>query len=307
MSGSRLEREELLEVALEIASEYGGNLTLRQLYYQCVARGHSPNHDRDYKRLGDVVGQARMRGQFPFHWLEDRGRTVHGGDFTRFDDDVDDALERAAEDLRNAPGWALGADRWYGQPRHVSVWVEKEALSGVFDGPCRALGVSWFACKGYPSLSSLYRWVRQLAGVESATEAVVLYFGDHDPDGWQIPRTAQRTVRQIARMEGVWQPIRFERMALNMDQIRAFNPPPFPAKMTSSRYAGYVAEHGTTDAWELDALRPEQLDTLIREGVAGYFDEDIYEANEATIEERRADMRERMQEPGWIHSVLEED
>jgi hypothetical protein len=46
-----------------IIQEYalqGFDLTLRQLYYQLVSRGVIPNYDREYKRLGKVVNQARL-------------------------------------------------------------------------------------------------------------------------------------------------------------------------------------------------------------------------------------------------------
>ena len=55
----------LMAQAIQIAEEYaaqGYELTLRQLYYQFVARDLIPNTDRDYKRLGGVVSDARMLG-----------------------------------------------------------------------------------------------------------------------------------------------------------------------------------------------------------------------------------------------------
>ncbi len=51
--------------ANEIIDEYrdqGFTLTLRQLYYQFVARGLIPNTQRDYKRLGSILNDARLAG-----------------------------------------------------------------------------------------------------------------------------------------------------------------------------------------------------------------------------------------------------
>lgn len=323
MSGSRMNRTELLNEAHAIAEEYRGNLTLRQLYYQLVARGFSPNSQQDYKRIGDVLGTARMEGRFPFSWLLDRSRTIHRGDYSDHNDSVAGALVQAAGAVQSFPHWYLNASRWWGQRSHVSVWVEKEALAGVFEAPCLSSGVSWFACKGYPSLSALWSWVKAVERVVDASrsgswaspdgwddgsgldEIVILYFGDHDPDGWEIPRSALRNVRQIARVEEIdLPPIRLERVALNMGQIRQYDPPPFPAKPTSSRFTKYLAEHQTDDAWELDALRPEVLTRLIRENVDRIFDADRHAEVQAHIEERREEMRGRMAEDGWLRSVL---
>ncbi len=320
----RLDRRDLLVNATEIAEEYAGNLTLRQLYYQLVARGLSPNSQKDYKRIGEVLASARMSGAFPFTWLMDRGRTVHSGAFIERHDSVEAALEAATRGVQSFPLWYLSSARWWGQSTHVSVWVEKEALAGVFERPCNNLGVGWFACKGYPSLSSLYQWVKQ---VESAVEAsrhnawleglgqtwnergideiVIVYFGDHDPDGWEIPRSAYRNVVQIATVEGIdLPPIRLERVALNMAQIREHDPPPYPAKPTSSRFKRYHQEHATNNAWELDALRPEVLDELIRQEVGVHFDNSVYEAHQDTIRTLRSEMRDRMRSDGWLRSVL---
>jgi hypothetical protein len=212
-------------------------------------------------------------------------------------------------------------DRWFGQVTHVSVWCEKEALSGVFQKPCDELGVGLFACKGYPSHSALWQWLKGLETAYDALsvvqdngerlfpdyipEAVVLYFGDHDPDGWQIPRSAEETVNTLAQVHNLQvPPIRFERIALNMDQIQKYNPPPFAAKMTSSRYKSYVQEHGLKDAWELDALDIKVLDALIHESVNEYWDSALHQEWQDRAELRREQLREKMREKDWVQNIL---
>ena len=203
----REKSERTLADAYQIASEYGGNLTVRQLYYQLVARGHIANSQESYKRLVSLLGEARLAGDFPFEWLLDRTREARPGRFKGNQIDVETALDSAADDLRRAPESWLWRDRWYGQPTHVSVWVEKEALAGVFERPCEALGVAWFVLRGYSSLSALSEWVDHASEAyrdgEGIEEAVVLYFGDHDPDGWEIPRSAERNIEAIASVRGI--------------------------------------------------------------------------------------------------------
>lgn len=60
-AGSKL----LIAQANEIVEQYraqGFVLTLRQLYYQFVARGLIPNRQSEYKRLGSVINDARLAG-----------------------------------------------------------------------------------------------------------------------------------------------------------------------------------------------------------------------------------------------------
>ena len=45
-------------------------------------------------------------------------------------------------------------------------------------------------------------------------------------------------------------------VAITRDQVKEIGAPPFPAKMTSARYAEYRRRTGTAAAWELDALPP---------------------------------------------------
>ncbi len=141
-----------------------------------------------------------------------------------------------------------------------------------------------------------------------ATRAVILYFGDHDPDGWEIPRSALRNLNKLQAIRWMRIPITMERVALTMDQITQSSKPvpPFPAKMTSSRYASYIREHNTDDAWELDALDPLTLRALIESEVESYFDPTIRQENIDQVDCARAEMRDVMSDQAWIDGVLTE-
>jgi len=301
--------KELLASCVSIAESYmerGLKLTVRQLYYQLVARTIIGNSQRDYKRVVATLSAARYAGKFPMDWLEDRGRdALAGADYRAFHVSVPAALNAAVEQVEEkVPLWALRASRWWMQPTVVSVWVEKEALAGVFAEPCEELGVSLFACKGYPSISALHTWVQEMAAVRKAhtdmgmpaPQPHVVYFGDHDPDGFAIPRAALDKegggVQGIQAVTGALFPYSWERAALNMKQVKTYNPPPFHAKLTSSRYEKYVDEHGTTDAWELDALEPAVLQKLIRNRVNARFDTETFEAVRDEVLKARADYRD---------------
>jgi hypothetical protein len=66
----------VIEQANAIISEYedqGFVLTLRQLFYQFVARALLQNLFKEYKRLGNIV----RRGLIDWDAIEDRTRVVH--------------------------------------------------------------------------------------------------------------------------------------------------------------------------------------------------------------------------------------
>jgi hypothetical protein len=67
----------VIELANSIIAEYqaqGYDLTLRQLYYQFVARGIIPNSDAEYKKLGSVINDGRLAGLIDWDSITDRTR-----------------------------------------------------------------------------------------------------------------------------------------------------------------------------------------------------------------------------------------
>lgn len=292
----RGESLELLQRAAQIITEYqkaGLRLTLRQLYYQFVARGWILNNDKSYGRVGDVVGRGRMAGILDWDAIEDRTRhfdsTSHWGSPAAIVDAV-------ASQYR--------IDKWARQKMRPEVWIEKEALAGVFEDICRGLDVGFFACRGYGSQTALWeagqRIVRRWQ--EHGQKTTILHFGDHDPSGMDMTRDIYERVSTFTIQDARGEPIygakpnpeeilglllvSVRRIALNMDQIEEHNPPPNPAKMTDVRAAGYVEKFGD-ESWELDALEPTILQGLVESEVKTLRDEDLWEeAVEQEDEER---------------------
>jgi hypothetical protein len=253
---------ELIAQANEIVGEYlaqGLDLTLRQLYYQFVARDIIENNQKSYKRLGAMINNARLAGMLDWDAIEDRTRSLAGN---YHEDSPEDAIKSLAETYL--------IDKWANQPCRVEVWIEKEALSGVFDGICRELDVDFFACRGNVSQSEMWRAAVRLMGYErDGQRTVVLHFGDHDPSGLDMTRdNADRFKVFGSRVE-------VRRIALNMDQVEEYQPPPNFAKQTDSRYATYAEEFGD-QSWELDALDPTVLRDLVQTNVLDLRDPDLW-------------------------------
>lgn len=80
--------------------------------------------------------------------------------------------------------------------------------------------------------------------------------------------------------------ITFKRVALNMDQVRHYNPPPNPAKETDARFRDYEEKFGD-ESWELDALDPKVLSDLVRDNVLRLRDDDAWARAMSDIEDGR--------------------
>lgn len=246
----RPEAESTIAQADAIIRDYnqqGYTLTLRQLYYQFVSKDLIENSDKSYKRLGDIVAKARLAGMLPWDGIEDRGREMKSW---LIEEDIDNIL---ADLPRN-----YASDYWKDQAFYVEVWVEKDALASVVRRACMPLRVGYMACKGYLSVSEAYRAGKRMeAAMYEGKTPIVIHLGDHDPSGIDMTRD---NADRLDLLSGGFVDVR--RIALNRDQIDEFNPPPNPAKITDSRAAEYIANHGRT-SWELDALEPSVMVDLI--------------------------------------------
>lgn len=258
-----------------IIAEYqrqGFVLTLRQLYYQFVARGYIPNTVQSYKRLGSIVNDGRLSGRIDWEAIEDRTRGIE-----RL------STWTGAHDIVSACAHQYRSDLWKDQPYYVEVWVEKEALAGVFEQVCNRLRVPYLACRGYASQSELYRAAKRFdAAHDDGRSTVVLHFGDHDPSGIDMTRDNRERLELLSRAS-----VDVRRLALNMEQVEEYNPPPNPAKTTDSRASGYIREFGY-ESWELDALEPATLSALVESAVEDIIDRDAWERDAAEESQERA-------------------
>jgi hypothetical protein len=268
----------VIEIANNILSEYKAQdlvLTLRQLYYQFVARGLLANKQTEYKRLGGIISDARLAGKIDWAMMEDRTRTLKTQSVW---DDPSSIIEAVADQYRE--------DLWAAQTYRPEVWIEKDALLGVIERPCRDVRVPYFACRGYSSQSAQYEASRRFRRYAKAGQKpIILHFGDHDPSGLDMTRDNRERLDTFVG----YGKVTVKRLALNMDQVRRYNPPPNPAKESDVRAAGYIAEYGG-ESWELDALEPRVIGELIRNEVESLKDRDAWAEAEREERENKEDL-----------------
>jgi hypothetical protein len=77
-------------------------------------------------------------------------------------------------------------------------------------------------------------------------------------------------------------PIEVRRIALTIDQVRQYSPPPNFVKEDDKRTAAYVRQFGTTDCWELDALSPPVIAGLIRTEIEALIDQESWSEAQAS-------------------------
>ncbi len=269
----------IIAKANEICAEYAGqgfDLTLRQLYYQFVARDLIANRQTEYKRLGSIINDARLAGVLDWSYIVDRTRNLVANSHWSSPSSIIDSV---AFSYRN--------DLWANQPYRPEVWIEKDALLGVIEGVSQDNDVPYFSCRGYTSQSETWRAGRRMRRyIQGGQIPLIIHLGDHDPSGIDMSRDIYERLRLFAYEFGDKVTPEVRRIALNMDQVDQYGPPPNPTKLTDSRAQGYIADYGY-DSWELDALEPSVLSALIQDEIDSVRDLVIWEEDKAKQEDDR--------------------
>ena len=270
---------ELIEKVNEIVADYSEQnyeLTLRQLYYQLVARDIIPNNQRSYDNVGVLVNNGRLAGLIDWHSISDRTRNLRKLSHWESPSEI---IESAAHQYR--------VDKWEGQENYVEVWVEKDALVEIVGKAAERWDTPYFSCRGYVSQSEMWGAAQRISynlNRRGFERAYIIHLGDHDPSGIDMSRDILERLTMFS--EDLSDRIELDRIALNMPQIRHYNPPPNPAKITDSRYGAYVAQHGGK-SWELDALDPRVLDSLIDNAIREHLDTSLYSECQAAEQRER--------------------
>lgn len=329
----------IIEEADAICEDYarqGYSLTLRQVYYLFIARDLFPdswidpeynlrhglepdtkNTQKNYKRLGSILNDARLAGMLDWDHIEDRTRNLR--DLPNWRDPAD-VMAWMAQRYR--------IDKWERQQYRPEVWIEKDALVGVIEPVCIRNQVPFFSCRGYTSQSEVWGAAQRLLGHALAGyRPIVFHLGDHDPSGVDMSRDIESRLEMFFFQDWAtalmhdwardnrdeigghgkgWAEnafrlhfnarvsdrpyVELRRIALTMDQIDQYDPPPNPAKATDARWRGYVETTGMEDSWELDALEPTALDALIQDSLDSIRDATIWDEDV----EREESERERL-------------
>ena len=263
----------IINQANSILAEYaqrGRVVTLRQLYYQFVSRDLLANKQTEYKRLGSIINDARLAGFIDWDYLQDRTRNL--AKLSSWGDPSEIISSAARSYHRNL---------WEDQTSYVEVWIEKDALLGVIEDVCQKWDVPYFSCRGYTSQSEMWGAAMRLKHYERRRRQTrIIHLGDHDPSGKDMSRDIEDRLAMFGSS------VILNRIALNMDQVRQYEPPPNPAKITDSRATAYIEEFGD-ESWELDALDPDILVELIEKEITEHVDMDLFEAAKDRQEEER--------------------
>jgi len=240
-----------MAVAKEVLAECHP-MTVRQIYYRLVSRQIIENHRGQYQAVSNALVDGRKSGEVPWEWIEDRTRRAHTVSMW---DGLGDFAKTAVRAYR--------LDVWQTQDVLVEVWLEKDALSGIFEEILRPYGVTLNVGRGYDGWSSIHAAAERY--LEWSGDVIVPYFGDFDPSGEDMLRSLQERLAYFDTSPEI------EKVAIVQQDIIDYELPPDVTKESDTRSAAFVAKWGD-NAVELDALPVQVLRDRIRQAVEQHMD-----------------------------------
>ncbi len=259
-------------------------LTVRQVYYQLVAREVIPNSDNEYRTISRVLTKLREEHLVSWGAIEDRSRRMIE---KRGISDLESHLIDNMEYLFNRYNRCLVQN----QENYVEVWTEKDALAGIIERAVWMFCCRVVVCRGQVSATFLNEYSERAEyAIKRGQNPIILYFGDLDPTGMRIPVTVKKKIWDRHDVN-----VHVERIALQPEQVHQYKLPfnPDATKKDDPNYKWYC-EQGLKDySVELDALHPEDLIQMIRNGLESYLDmEDM--AEQKRIQQREREILQRL-------------
>lgn len=292
-----MDYNQVVDATNRIILQYTVRLTVRQIYYRLISPPFQlfANTVQNYKTFDRVLTKAREKSDVDWRKIEDRSRSTYGprtdwfgGLSLRFSNEID--LWKNPEDFldyleENIVGDFYDRAYWAEQPKHVEVWVEKDALSSLFLSATEKHRVLVFPSRGYSSFTK----IMEAAGrFPKDKPTLVLHFADHDPSGLDMSKDIENRLVSYGADD-----VEVKRIALTIGQVQTLGLAPNPTKAADSRSPRYVEEFGD-ECWELDAMPPDILETTIGDAVSAEIDQAAWTVTSQTITEERTKLKEAM-------------
>ena len=220
-----------------------------------------------YRVVQQRIVSMREAGRLPYGWIADATRR---GWFTNTFAGAGDFVDRFAGLYR--------ANAWQNTEVQVEVWCESRSLAGVLQDDCQRLAVDLFPCGGFVSKTFAYEGASAMNA--DGRPAVVYFVGDYDPAGVLIDRALERELTKHLKVS-----LEFVRLAINKDQIGAYDLPTKPRKPTE------VRRPDVRETVEAEAMPAAILRGLVSDAVESHLPAGILDRLKVVEEDERAGLR----------------
>jgi len=251
--------EKILKVALDTINSLPYRASLRFIFYRLIERGLYGKKG-DYISFKSLTIRARKKelyGWEPDTLVDDTRSVVYRGWGYKTDRDLIKAVvEHSGECISH----------WFDQEQYPEIWVEHRGMQRQFEYYTKGITIRPFG--GDYSIEKKYLAAKDLEDATRyfAKPIKILYFGDCDEHGLQIPDSALKDIRKWCSVD-----FEFDWKGIVPEQVKAFD---------------YIKHNpDKPDEYQWEALEDEDAGSLITSVIENELDMDlIFEAEKRTEE-----------------------
>ncbi|MDB6035215.1 MAG: Chromosome partitioning protein ParB [Verrucomicrobiales bacterium] len=238
------------------------------------------NNKRSSKSLSELCTRARVAGLIPMEAIGDETRPI-----VLFDvhNDVRQFISRELDDLFR--GYWRNLMR--SQPNHIELLVEKNTLTGILRPIAAEYCIPMTSGRGFSSFPPRAAMAERFRR-SGKDKLVLIIVSDLDPDGEQIAQSFAAYMRDDFDIK-----IHPVKAAIRPEHATRFNiPTHLEAKKSSVNHAWFVRKYGNA-AYEVEALKPEQLQQVVTETIDSLIDCDLFNAERELEKKDSAELEVR--------------
>ena len=221
-----------------------------------------------YHALGDLLLRARINDFVSWEAIEDTTRPVS----------KERGWLNAASSVAHEKDIFLEGDQrrlMQSQRAHIEVLADKLTVRSIFAPIVEKYALPLTIARGQCS-GTVKQAIYDRFAASGKEKLVLLIASDLDPSGETI---AAAFVKYFLRDCGLLrEQLEAWKFSLTREQVDEFDFPPFlKAKPSDPTRAAYIAKHGDDAVYELDALTPQQLQSLLEKGILRVIDQSAFE------------------------------
>jgi len=193
----------------KISEQIGFKISARGWCYQLEVEGLITKAEFD--KVENFINKCRKQGILPIDFTaEEEGRKFSGVEIPDTNTPIQHMKEWIEAAMINEEYYT--PDWWVGEEYYIQMVVEKIDLKTLFEPVCKKYHIPIATSKGWSSMLQRAIYAKRfLEAEEKGLRSVLLYCGDHDPDGLRISDFIKKNIEDLENI--VWE-----------DGCRGYNP-----------------------------------------------------------------------------------
>lgn len=192
---SRKKLAHFADLMIQIQEQIGFKVSSRGWCYISEQAGYIDKSQFD--KVENAINRCRKEGLLPVDFVAEEDSRAFKGVEKPTEGTVNDTLRWMLSDVLNGSKY-FTPDWWAGEQYYIQMVVEKIDLKTLFQGICEEYHIPIANAKGWQSILQRAEYAKRFKMAEDmGLKCVLLYCGDHDPDGGRISDTMRKNIDDL--------------------------------------------------------------------------------------------------------------